>query len=107
MASVIVLNDSSRLQGVSSCAGLDTFRIGSVIGGTLVTGAKAEALYNAIEELAGDGGSIALLSKAEAAVNTSKVVLALNSVRKALQVRRRPCPESSADCARAAQHDIT
>jgi hypothetical protein len=67
-------------------AGLDMFRLGSVIGGTLVTGARSEALYQAIEELADEKSSITLLNKAQAAVSTSKVALALNSVRTAMQV---------------------
>jgi hypothetical protein len=69
-------------------AALDFFRIGTVIGSTFVMGTRAEALYEAIEELAeGQGTSISLLNKVEAAVNTSKVALALNSIRIALQVR--------------------
>jgi hypothetical protein len=70
----------------SLVAGLDFFRVGTVIGGTVVTGARAEVLYDAIEQLADDNSSISILSKAEAAVNTSKVVMALNSVRTALKV---------------------
>lgn len=73
-------------------AGLDLFRLGSVIGGTVVTGARSEALYQAIEELAGDKSSVELVNKAQAAVSTSKVVLAITSVRKALQARRTAAP---------------
>lgn len=71
-------------------AGLDVFRLGTVIGGTFVMGTRADTLYQAIEELAGEQGSINIVNKVEAAVSTSKVALALNSVRKALQVRRLP-----------------
>lgn len=81
------LPTSSLDTTVSFVAGLDMFRLGSVIGGTLVTGARSESLYQAIEELAGDTSSITLLDKAQAAVSTSKVALALNSVRKAMQAR--------------------
>lgn len=68
-------------------AGLDVFRLGTVIGGTFVMGTRADTLYQAIEELAGEQGSINIVNKVEAAVSTSKVALALNSVRKALQAR--------------------
>lgn len=65
----------------------------------MITGARSEALYQAIEELAGDQTGVELVSKAQAAVSTSKVVLAINSVRKALQAR---CPLQCNPCSRDA-----
>jgi hypothetical protein len=69
-----------------SFAALDCFRLGTVIIGAAVMRTRAEPLYEAIEELAGQQTSIALLNKVEAAVSTSKVALALNSIRLALKV---------------------
>lgn len=68
-------------------AAFDTFRLGGVIGGAAAQGASAETLYAAIEQLAGEQSGIALIDKAQAAVSTTKVVLALNSVRRAVKVR--------------------
>lgn len=67
-------------------AAFDTFRLGAVIGGAATLGASSETLYGAIEELAGDQSGIAIIDKAQAAVSTTKVVLALNSVRRAVKV---------------------
>jgi hypothetical protein len=66
---------------------LDLFRLGAVIGTAAGLGANSKTLYAAIEELAGEASGLAVVDKAQAAVSSAKVVLALNSVRRILKVR--------------------
>lgn len=68
---------------------LDLFRLGAIIGTAAGLGANSKTLYAAIEALAGDNTGLALVDKAQAAVSSTKVVLALNSVRRVLKVRHR------------------
>lgn len=67
-------------------AAFDTFRLGAVIGGAASLGARSETLYSAIEQLAGEQSGLGIVDKAQAAVSTTKVVLALNSVRRVVKV---------------------
>jgi hypothetical protein len=64
----------------------DLLRLGFVIGGAASLGADANTLYNAVEQLAGESTGLDIVDKAQQAVSTSKVVLALNSVRRVLKV---------------------
>lgn len=66
---------------------LDLFRLGAVIGTAVGLGANSKTLYAAIETLAGENTGLALVDKAQAAVSSTKIVLALNSVRRVLKVR--------------------
>lgn len=68
---------------------LDLFRLGAIIGTAAGLGANSKTLYAAIETLAGDNTGLALVDKAQAAVSSTKIVLALNSVRRVLKVRQR------------------
>lgn len=64
---------------------LDLFRLGAIIGTAAGLGANSKTLYAAIETLAGDNTGLALVDKAQAAVSSTKIVLALNSVRRVLK----------------------
>eukprot|EP00892_Ulva_mutabilis_P005297 jgi/Ulvmu1/3139/UM015_0179.1 len=66
-------------------AAFDTFRLGAVIGGAASLGANTDTLYAAIEQLAGEQSGLGIVDKAQAAVSTTKVVLALNSVRRVVK----------------------
>lgn len=66
---------------------LDLFRLGAVIATAVGLGADSKTLYAAIETLAGENSGLALVDKAQAAVSSTKVILALNSVRRILKVR--------------------
>lgn len=63
---------------------LDLFTIGATVTSTVVLGTKADTVLQAVEELAGKSG-IAIVDKAQQAVNTGKIVLALNSIATALK----------------------
>jgi hypothetical protein len=67
---------------------LDLFRLGAVIGTAVGLGTNSKTLYAAIESLAGEASGLAVVDKAQAAVSSAKVVLALNSVRRIFKVRR-------------------
>lgn len=71
----------------ASGAVLDLFRLGAVIATTVGLGADSKTLYAAIETLAGENTGLGLVDKAQSAVSSSKVVLALNSIRRVLKVR--------------------
>ena len=66
---------------------LDLFRLGAVIATAVGLGADSKTLYAAIETLAGENSGLAIVDKAQAAVGSTKVVLALNSIRRVFKVR--------------------
>lgn len=65
---------------------LDLYTLGAVAGSTYFLGTRTEGLYAAIEELAGEKSGINIVDKAQAAVSTTKVILALNSISQALKM---------------------
>lgn len=79
--------EGRRRKNVSACAAMDALQFGKVIGGTLATGMRADAMYRAVEELAGGRTGKGLLARADPAIISPKIILALNSVRLALKVR--------------------
>ena len=66
----------------------DLFTIGAIVTMTVLLGTKANAVLACVEDLAEWRAGLSVVQKAQTAMNTSKLVMALNSIANAMRVSR-------------------